>query len=128
MLSVRVRGRQSMHDEDWRYFMPTGRGAGAARSLHRFWEPSFRSQALSPGQAVPIRIMNEDFTLYRGEAPNNDIPLPNPPPQGGREPAAAAPTQAGQAHLVAFRCAHRGTQLSVGWVEDDCLRCRYHGW
>ncbi len=31
-------------------------------------------------------------------------------------------------HLVAFRCAHRGTQLSVGWVEEDYLRCRYHGW
>ena len=30
--------------------------------------------------------------------------------------------------MVAFRCAHRGTQLSVGWVEDDCIRCRYHGW
>jgi 5,5'-dehydrodivanillate O-demethylase len=34
----------------------------------------------------------------------------------------------GAPHLVAFRCPHRGTQLSVAWVEDDCLRCRYHGW
>jgi 5,5'-dehydrodivanillate O-demethylase len=32
------------------------------------------------------------------------------------------------AHLVDFRCAHRGTQLSVGWVEQDCIRCFYHGW
>ena len=24
--------------------------------------------------------------------------------------------------------AHRRTQLSVGWVEDDCIRCFYHGW
>jgi 5,5'-dehydrodivanillate O-demethylase len=31
-------------------------------------------------------------------------------------------------HLVAFRCAHRGTQLSTGWVEGDDLRCFYHGW
>jgi 5,5'-dehydrodivanillate O-demethylase len=29
---------------------------------------------------------------------------------------------------VAFHCAHRGTQLSTGWVEGDCIRCRYHGW
>jgi 5,5'-dehydrodivanillate O-demethylase oxygenase subunit len=46
--------------------------------------------------------MSEDLTLYRGES--------------------------GQAHLVAFRCAHRGTQLSTGWVEGDNLRCFYHGW
>lgn len=30
--------------------------------------------------------------------------------------------------LISFRCAHRGTQLSVGWVEGDSIRCRYHGW
>jgi phenylpropionate dioxygenase-like ring-hydroxylating dioxygenase large terminal subunit len=46
--------------------------------------------------------MSENFTLYRGEG--------------------------GTAHVVAFQCAHRGLQLSVGWVEDDCIRCRYHGW
>src|SRR5207302_5353628 len=43
-----------------------------------------------------------DFTLYRGES--------------------------GQVHLLDFRCAHRGTQLSTGWIEGDSLRCFYHGW
>jgi 5,5'-dehydrodivanillate O-demethylase oxygenase subunit len=61
------------------------------------------SDQLPPGRAIPIRVMNEDFTLYRG--------------QGGRN-----------VHLLAFRCAHRGTQLSTGWVEGDNLRCFYHGW
>jgi 5,5'-dehydrodivanillate O-demethylase len=46
--------------------------------------------------------MSEDFTLYRGES--------------------------GAPHLVGFRCAHRGTQVTVGWVEGDEIRCRYHGW
>jgi 5,5'-dehydrodivanillate O-demethylase len=27
-----------------------------------------------------------------------------------------------------YRCAHRGTQLSTGWVEGDAIRCFYHGW
>jgi 5,5'-dehydrodivanillate O-demethylase len=57
---------------------------------------------LPAGEAAPLRIMSEDFTLYRGET--------------------------GTPHVVAFRCAHRGTQLSAGWVEGDCLRCFYHGW
>ena len=55
-----------------------------------------------PGQAKPIQIMSERFTLYRGEG--------------------------GAPHVVGFRCAHRGTQLSAGWVEGDCIRCIYHGW
>jgi len=25
-------------------------------------------------------------------------------------------------------CVHRGTALSLGWVEGDQLRCAYHGW
>ena len=25
-------------------------------------------------------------------------------------------------------CVHRGTALSLGWVEDGCLVCPYHGW
>ncbi|TMA60560.1 MAG: Rieske 2Fe-2S domain-containing protein, partial [Deltaproteobacteria bacterium] len=50
----------------------------------------------------PIKILGEEFTLYRGEG--------------------------GKPHVVDFRCAHRQTQLSVGWVEDDCIRCRFHGW
>src|SRR5205085_5832818 len=34
----------------------------------------------------------------------------------------------GDALLVAFRCGHRGTQLSTGWVEAENIRCFYHGW
>jgi 5,5'-dehydrodivanillate O-demethylase len=49
-----------------------------------------------------MRLLGEDFTLYRGES--------------------------GEVHAVGFRCAHRGTQLSTGWVEGDTIRCFYHGW
>jgi len=83
-------------------FVHTGPGTLGGRYLRLFWQPVFRGRELEPGRAVPIRIMSEDMTLYRGAG--------------------------GDAHLVAFRCAHRGTQLSVGWVEGDCIRCRYHGW
>ncbi len=80
----------------------TGPGTLAGRYLRRFWQPVYHAFDLPPGHAKPVRIMSEDFTLYRGEG--------------------------GAPHLVAFRCAHRGTQLSTGWVEGDCIRCFYHGW
>lgn len=35
----------------------------------------------------------------------------------------------GRVHALADRCPHRGTRLSVGWVDDEGhLVCPYHGW
>src|SRR5581483_1627077 len=83
-------------------FVHTGPGTLAGRYMRRFWQPIFRAEDLPAGRAKPTRIMSEDLTVYRGEN--------------------------GEPHLLAFRCAHRGTQLSTGWVEGDNLRCFYHGW
>ena len=80
----------------------TGPGTIAGRYMRTFWQPVYVAGDLPSGRSVPIRIMSEGFTLYRGEG--------------------------GAAHVLAFRCAHRGTQLSTGWVEGDELRCFYHGW
>jgi phenylpropionate dioxygenase-like ring-hydroxylating dioxygenase large terminal subunit len=35
-----------------------------------------------------------------------------------------------KAKVAAFRdlCIHRGTALSLGWIEDENLVCHYHGW
>lgn len=81
---------------------PTGPGTLAGHFMRTFWQPVYRAEDLKPGRAVPIKVMSQDLTLYRGEG--------------------------GAAHVLAFRCAHRGTQLSTGWVEGDCIRCFYHGW
>src|SRR5712691_8659388 len=88
-------------ERDYTDFEHTGPGTLAGRYLRTFWHPVYVGEQLQPGWAVPITIMNETMTLYRGEG--------------------------GTPHLVDFRCAHRGSQLSTGWVEDDCIRCRYHG-
>ncbi len=91
-----------MSEADHNDFVHTGPDTIAGKYLRRFWQPVFRSEDLAQRQSVPIRIMSEDFTLYRGAS--------------------------GRPHVVASRCAHRGSQLSTGWVEGDSIRCMYHGW
>ena len=80
----------------------TGPETPAGKYLRRFWQPVYHSTDLKAGRAVPLRIMSEDFTLYRGEG--------------------------GEVYLVEPRCPHRGTRLHTGRVEGEDLRCFYHGW
>jgi 5,5'-dehydrodivanillate O-demethylase oxygenase subunit len=102
MVAVQNETTNGHGSTEYREHSRVGPGTLAGQYLRRFWHPVYRAQDLLPGHAKPLRLMGEDFTLYRGEG--------------------------GTPHVVAFRCAHRGTQLSTGWVEDDCLRCFYHGW
>ncbi len=36
--------------------------------MREFWQVLYRSQDLPCGHAKPIRIMSEDYTLYRGQS------------------------------------------------------------
>jgi 5,5'-dehydrodivanillate O-demethylase len=98
--------------ERWTDFAHVGPGTLVGRYLRRFWHPVMLARDLKSGRALPVRLMGEDFTLYRGEGPGEGV----------------ATSVGGNVHALAFRCAHRGTQLSTGWVEGDNLRCFYHGW
>ncbi|HJU18425.1 MAG TPA: Rieske 2Fe-2S domain-containing protein [Stellaceae bacterium] len=80
----------------------TGPSTPMGRFLRRFWIPVHRTEDLPPGEARPIRIMGEEFALYRGVG--------------------------GQAQVVDYRCPHRGAQMHLGTVEGDAIRCIYHGW
>ncbi len=82
--------------------LKTGPDTLAGRYLRSVWLPVYHSIDLAAGRAVPLCIMSQEFTLYR--------------------------SQTGKACLVDGRCAHRGTQLSSGWIEGDAIRCMYHGW
>jgi 5,5'-dehydrodivanillate O-demethylase len=80
----------------------TGRDTEMGRLLRMFWQPVATSHSVSAGSARPLRVMGEDLTLYRGES--------------------------GRPYLVAGRCAHRRNVLHTGWVQDEDIRCMYHGW
>ncbi len=86
----------------FRDFLRTGPDTIGGRYLRSFWQPIYRGVDVPVGKAKPVRIMSEDFALYRG--------------------------QSGKATLVEARCAHRGAKLSIGWVEGDTIKCAYHGW
>ncbi|GIF45779.1 Rieske-like 2Fe-2S protein [Asanoa ferruginea] len=79
-----------------------GPGTPAGQVLRQSWHPIGVSADLEPGKARPLRILGEEFTLYRGRS--------------------------GKPYIVGSRCAHRYTWLHTGWVEEDNIRCFYHGW
>jgi phenylpropionate dioxygenase-like ring-hydroxylating dioxygenase large terminal subunit len=69
-------------------------------ALHRFWHPVMYANDLA-GKPKGAVLLGEPVVLVRFA-------------DGVR----------------AFRdlCVHRGTALSLGWLEDDLLVCAYHGW
>jgi len=77
-------------------------GTPGGKFMRQFWIALGRAEDLAVGQAKPIRIMSEDYALYRGES--------------------------GKAQVIAYHCPHRGAQMHLGWVEGDDIRCVYHGW
>lgn len=70
--------------------------------MRQFWHAIGASYELLPGRALPLRIMGENYTLFR--------------------------TKNGKAQVIDQRCLHRGAMMHLGWVEDDSIRCVYHGW
>ena len=51
----------------WPDFHHTGPGTPAGRYLRMFWQPIYHGKDLPAGRAKPVKIMNVDYTLYRGE-------------------------------------------------------------
>ena len=101
-ISVRNRVNNNAKRARWEDFVRSGPGTPMGILLRMHWQPIAVAANLPPGKALPIRVLGEDLTLYRGHS--------------------------GRPYLVAARCAHRLSLLHTGWVEEDCIRCFYHGW
>lgn len=79
-----------------------GKDTEMGKLLRKFWQPVALAESVPINGAIPLLIMGEELTLYRGSS--------------------------GALHLVGGRCAHRRTLLHTGWVVGEEIRCIYHGW
>ena len=79
----------------------SGPGTPGGELLRRYWQPVARSDELTD-LPLEVRVLNEDLILYRDRS--------------------------GTPGLLYPRCMHRGTSLLYGQLEDNGIRCPYHGW
>jgi nitrite reductase/ring-hydroxylating ferredoxin subunit len=78
-----------------------GAGTPMGELLRRYWHPVGLAADASE-RPRKLRVLGEDLILFRDGL--------------------------GRAGLVYPRCAHRGTTLYYGKIEERGIRCCYHGW
>ena len=80
-----------------------GAGTGAGAVLRRYWQPAALSVELGgPRPVIPVTLLGERLVLFRDTS--------------------------GKLGLVGRHCPHRGADLCYGRLEDNGLRCPFHGW
>jgi phenylpropionate dioxygenase-like ring-hydroxylating dioxygenase large terminal subunit len=87
-----------------------GPGTPSGEVFRRYWLPVEVSANLGSGtrdfkgarNPIRVRVLCEDLVLFRDSS--------------------------GRPGLLAEHCSHRGTSLYYGRVEENCIRCIYHGW
>lgn len=78
------------------------KGTPCGELMRRYWHPVAASVRLKDKRIMRVRIMGEDLVLFR------DL--------------------SGNLGLVQERCPHRSASLALGLLEENGIRCRYHGW
>ena len=78
-----------------------GLGTPCGELMRRYWQPACLSKDLTD---LPkrVRVLGEDLVAFRDRH--------------------------GRPGLLFFRCSHRGASLEYGRIEDQGIRCCYHGW
>ncbi|MBT6117408.1 MAG: aromatic ring-hydroxylating dioxygenase subunit alpha [Rhodospirillaceae bacterium] len=79
----------------------TGWGMPCGEYLRRFWQPVALSEDLGD-RPLALRILGDDLVVFR---------------DGSGRPA-----------VLEKHCCHRGTSLEFGKIEEQGIRCCYHGW
>ena len=72
-------------------------------ALPSFWQPVALAEELNDDRPVAaVQVFGESLVLFRG--------------------------QDGALGLIERNCAHRGADLCYGRLEDNGIRCPFHGW
>lgn len=80
-----------------------GKGSDAGEVLRRYWQPAALLDELEQARpVVPVRLLGEDLVLFRDSS--------------------------GELGLIGRHCPHRGADMCFGRLEDNGLRCPFHGW
>lgn len=105
VLSTAVRssgyGRIAVVPQEDERLTRVGFGTPMGELMRRFWQPVCLSSELTD---LPkrIRILGEDLVAFRDRQ--------------------------GRVGVMDLHCAHRGASLEYGRIEDQGIRCCYHGW
>jgi 5,5'-dehydrodivanillate O-demethylase len=101
---VRDPGVSSMlSQEENELLTRVGRGTPAGELLRRYWHVVAAAAELNDDNPKKkVIILGENLVLFRDRRGNYG--------------------------LVAEKCSHRGVSLYYGFVEEDGIRCAYHGW
>jgi nitrite reductase/ring-hydroxylating ferredoxin subunit len=78
-----------------------GFGTPGGELLRRFWQPICLSTELGE-LPMRVRILGEDLVAFRDRT--------------------------GKVGVLDLHCAHRGASLEYGRIEEEGIRCCYHGW
>src|SRR3970040_1227732 len=80
-----------------------GPGTPGGELLRRYWQPLCPAGELTAANPKKrIRILGEDLLIFRDST--------------------------GKIACVEGHCPHRGAALYYGFLEEDGVRCCYHGW
>ncbi len=80
----------------------TGPGTPGGDLLRSYWQPVALSRELKADEPLPLTHLGQSLVMFRDAQ--------------------------GSPRLLTRYCPHRGVDLSYGRVEDNGIRCIYHGW
>lgn len=80
-----------------------GPGTPAGALMRRYWQPAALTVELDGNRpVVPVTLLGEKLVLFRDDD--------------------------GKLGLIGRHCPHRGADMCFGRLEDNGLRCPFHGW
>ena len=93
----------STWDSDWTTnYTGVGSNSLSGRLLRRYWHPVLLSSELLPRMLREVELLGQSLVLFR--------------------------LLDGRLGVLPEHCPHRGASLKYGFIEQDGIRCAYHGW